>query len=216
MFMKILKTVCIGLFLTYSAAAQVDPKAQEILKSVSAKYKSFKTLSAKFKINVADLKAKTNDNQVGTIILKGAKYNLVLGTQEIISDGSTVWTYLKDANEVQINDPKTDANAISPTNMFTIYEKGFKSKFISEKVIGGKTMQIIELVPEDLKRNFSRVQLTINKNEKYIAQAIIYQKNGTNITYAVQDFKPNVPADDALFVFNKAKYPGCEEVDLRN
>lgn len=214
--MKILKKISLALLLTYSATAQVDPKAQEILKSVSTKYKSFKTLSAKFKINVADLKAKTNENQEGTIVLKGVKYKLVIGSQEIISDGKVVWTYLKDANEVQINDPKTDANAISPTNMFTIYEKGFKSKFVAEKVIGGKTMQIIELVPEDTKRNFSRVQLTINKTEKYIAQAIIYQKNGTNITYAVQEFKPNVPAEDALFVFNKTLYPGCEEVDLRN
>lgn len=214
--MKFLKTIIISFLITQLATAQVDPKAQEILKSVSVKYKSFKTLSAKFKVTVADLKNKTNENQSGTIILKGAKYKLVLGTQEIISDGNVVWTYLKDANEVQINDPKSDPNSISPTNMFTIYEKGFKSKYISDKVIGGKQMQIIELVPEDAKRNFSKVQLTINKTEKYIAQAIIYQKSGTNISYAVQEFKPNVAADDALFTFNKSSHPGCEEVDLRN
>lgn len=214
--MKFIKLIIACSFITQLVSAQVDPKAQEILKSVSTKYKSFKTLSAKFKVSVEDLKNKTNDNQTGTIILKGPKYKLVLGAQEIISDGKVVWTYLKDANEVQINDPKSDPNSISPTNMFTIYEKGFKSRFIADKVIAGKPMQIIELVPEDTKRNFIKVQLTINKTEKFIAQAIIYQKSGTNLTYAVQEFKPNVPADDAMFTFNKASHPGCEEVDLRN
>ncbi|HQV01191.1 MAG: outer membrane lipoprotein carrier protein LolA [Bacteroidia bacterium] len=214
--MKKVVVVLVFLVSNILAQAQVDPKAQEILKSVSVKYKSFKTLSAKFKVNVTDQKTKTNESQVGTVILKGNKYKLLLGAQEIISDGNIVWTYLKDANEVQLNDPKSDPNAISPTNMFTIYEKGFKSKFIGEKVVGGKAVQIIELVPEDTKRNFSKVQLTVSKAEKYITQAIIYQKNGANISYAVQEFKPNIPADDIMFTFNKAKYPGCEEVDLRN
>jgi outer membrane lipoprotein carrier protein len=204
------------IFVNASITAQVEPKAQEILKNVSIKYKSFKTLSAKFKVNVNDQKTNTNQSQAGTVILKGNKYKLLLGTQEIISDGNTVWTYLKDANEVQLNDAKTDPNAISPTNMFTIYEKGFKSKYVGEKVVAGKAMHVLELVPEDAKRNFSKVQLTISKADKYITQAIIYQKNGSSITYAVQEFKPNVPADDVFFTFNKTKYPGCEEVDLRN
>ena len=37
--------------------AQTDPKAQEILKGVSAKYKSCKTLSASFKLNILDQKS---------------------------------------------------------------------------------------------------------------------------------------------------------------
>lgn len=214
--MKFIRLLIAGFLISNIVAAQVDPKAQEILKSVSVKYKSYKSVSAKFKITVLDQKAKTTDNQSGTLILKGSKYKVMMGTQEIVSDGKVIWTYLKDANEVQINDPKSDPNSISPSNIFTIYETGFKSKYLGEKAIGGKQMQIIELVPEDTKRNFFKVQLTINKAEKYVAQAIIYQKSGTNLTYAVQEFKPNAPADDVLFTFNKANYPGVEEVDLRN
>ncbi len=97
-----------------------------------------------------------------------------------------------------------------------MYETGFKSKYSGEKTIGGKQMQIVELVPEDAKRNFSRVKLVINKSEKYITEATIYQKSGTNLTYNVLEFKPNVAADESVFMFNKANYPGVEEVDLRN
>ncbi len=106
--MKVLKMLVAAVLVSQFAWAQVDPKAQEILKSVSAKYKSYKTVSAKFKISVVDQKSKSAENQTGTLLLKGPMYKVVMGSQEIISDGKVIWTYLKDANEVQINDPKSD------------------------------------------------------------------------------------------------------------
>ena len=139
-----------------------------------------------------------------------------MGTQEILSDGKVVWTYLKDANEVQINEPKSDPGAITPQNIFTIYEKGFKSKYIGEKTVGGKVLQIIELVPEDAKRNFIKIQLTINKSEKYIAQAIVYEKSGTNYTYSIDSFNSNTEVNDTIFTFNKSNYPNVDVIDLRN
>lgn len=34
--------------------------------------------------------------------LKGEKYKMVMGRQEVFCDKQSVWTYLKDINEVQI------------------------------------------------------------------------------------------------------------------
>ena len=207
---------CVLVLLSFlNASAQVDAKAQEVLKGVSAKYKSLKSYSVKFNVNVADPKNKTNEKQSGTILIKGQKYKLVLGTQEIYCDSKTVWTYLKDAAEVQVNEPKTDPNAITPTSIFTIYEKGFKSKFMGEKSEKGKTIQSIELVPEDLKKSYFKVQLSINKTEKIITQAKIFQRDGTTIGYAIDSFTPSATADDHAFVFDPKKYPGVEVIDLR-
>ncbi|RYF62489.1 MAG: outer membrane lipoprotein carrier protein LolA, partial [Cytophagaceae bacterium] len=33
--------------------------------------------------------------------------------------------------------------------------------------------------------------------------------------YTITKFTPNAPAPDALFTFDKSKYPGVEVVDLR-
>lgn len=214
--MRPIKIFAMLIVFSISLQAQTDKKAQDILKSVSVKYKSLKNITAKFKLNIKDQANKAIQNQNGTLVLKGPKYKLIMGTQEILSDGKVVWTYLKDANEVQINEPKSDPGAITPQNIFTIYEKGFKSKYIGEKTVGGKVLQIIELVPEDAKRNFIKIQLTINKSEKYIAQAIVYEKSGTNYTYSIDSFNSNTEVNDTIFTFNKSNYPNVDVIDLRN
>ena len=154
--------------LTQIAFAQKDSRSQEILKSVSAKYKTFKSVSATFRLNIEDKKAKTNQTQNGSILINGDKYNLSITGQQIISDGQTSWTYLKDANEVQVNDAQNKADGISPTNIFSIYEKGFDSRFSEEKNEGGKAYQYIDLKPLEKGKPYFKIQLKINKTEKTI------------------------------------------------
>jgi outer membrane lipoprotein carrier protein len=199
----------------YSLSGQTDPKADEVLKAVSAKYKSYKTLSASFKLVIDNEKEKTKENQTGNIIIKENKYKLSMDGQEVISDGKTIWTFLKEENEVQINDATTKKDAVTPSSIFTIYEKGFRSKYIGEKTEAGKTVHHIELVPEDTKKPYFKIQLYINKEDKYVTSAKVLNKNGINLFYAVDKFNPDVPADDALFTFDKAKHPGVEVIDLR-
>lgn len=205
-----------GLFTNSAhAQAQKDPKAQEILKGVSAKYKASKALSASFTIVTLDQKSKATDKQTGTILVKGDKYRLTLKGQEIISDGKTAWTYIKESNEVQVNDVATNSDAISPTNLFTIYEKGFSSKYIGEAKVNNVLMQQIELIPDDTKKSYFKIQININKTEKVISSAKIFDKNGTHLTYTVDKLKLNAEAAETVFTFDKAKYPGVEMVDLR-
>jgi len=192
-----------------------DPKAQEILKSVSAKFKATKSLSASFKITTLDQKTKKSDTRSGNIILKGNKYKLMLAGQEIYCDGASSWTFLKDANEVQISGADEKTNGISPTNIFTIYEKGFSSKYMGETKIDNIAVHHIELVPDDAKKPYFKIQVFINKADKFITSAKVFEKNGTHITYTVEKLKLNVDAPDTMFAFDKSKYPGIEVVDLR-
>src|SRR2546426_11874150 len=112
---------------------QKDKKAEDILNSVSKKYKSYKSVKATFVITMENAKDKSKDVQNGTICLKGSKYKLNVAGQDVISDGKTRWTYVKESNEVQIDNQKTDENSITPSNLFTMYEKGFLFKFMGEK-----------------------------------------------------------------------------------
>lgn len=198
-----------------SAQGTKDPKAQEILKGVSTKYKSMKSLSAAFKLTTQDQKSKTTDTQTGNLLVRGEKYKLTLKGQEVIADGITIWTYLKESNEVQVNDASEKSEGISPTTIFTIYEKGFSTKYIGDKKEGTKTYQQIELIPDDSKKGFFKIQLFIDKQDKIISSAKIFNKNGTNITYVIEQFKMNPDAPDAVFTFDKLKHPGVEVVDLR-
>jgi outer membrane lipoprotein carrier protein len=197
-------------------AAQQDKKAADILKGVSAKYKSFKSVKATFKITMENPNDKSKDIQSGTICLKGNKYKLEVAGQDIVTDGKTRWTYVKDANEVQIDNQKTDENSITPSNIFTMYEKGWMFKFTGEQNEKGMVYQLVELIPVDpKKKNIFKVKLTINKNDKFIAAAKLFDKNGSTQTIAVDKLSPDACSDDALYSFNTSKYPGAEVIDLR-
>ena len=201
---------------TEQPATKQDKKAEDILKGVSNKYKSFKSVKATFVITMENPKDKTKDEQKGTICLKGDKYKLEVAGQDIISDGKTRWTFVKDANEVQIDNLKTDENSITPANIFTMYEKGFMFKFIGEQNEKGMTYQLVELVPIDpKKKNLFKVKLSINKNDKFIASAKLFDKNGTIQTISVDKLTPDACEDDGIYSFNAAKYPGADVIDLR-
>lgn len=216
--MKHLVLALLAISFIYSngfAQGTKDPKAQEILKSVSAKFKATKALSASFKISTLDQKTKKTDQRAGTIVLKGDRYKLSLAGQEVFCDGTSSWTYLKESNEVQISSAEESNGGISPTNIFTIYEKGFASKYMGETKMNNIAVHHIELVPDDSKKSYFKIQLFINKNDKFITSAKIFEKSGTIITYTVEKLKLDVAAADNTFVFDKTKYPGVEVVDLR-
>lgn len=212
---RLICTVISLMLITSQLNAQTDAKAQEILKGVSAKYKSYKTLSASFKLSILDQKTKKVSAQNGSITLRGAQFNLVMNDQTVMSDGKTTWTYLKESNEIQISDNKPVGDGISPTTIFTMYEKGYKSKFLADKTLNKKAVQLIELIPEDTKKSFIKIQLTVDKAGKYISEAKIFDKSGAIYTYSIAKFTPNAAVTEDLFSYNKAKFPGVEIIDLR-
>jgi outer membrane lipoprotein-sorting protein len=198
--------------------AQEDAKAKAILDEVSAKTRSYSNFKTTFSQTLENKDAKINETQEGTLTIKGNKYRLEIAGQEVISDGKTVWTFLKDANEVQINnvDPNS-SDAITPTNLFTIYEKGFKYKYEGEKTENGKAVHNITLHPKDPKgKPYHTIKLTIDKAAKQITSFRVLSKDGNNFTYKVKTFTPNVPEiTDSIFTFNTAKHPKVEVIDLR-
>ncbi|MBK5284372.1 MAG: outer membrane lipoprotein carrier protein LolA [Bacteroidia bacterium] len=194
----------------------VDRKAKNILKKVSEKFRRYKSIKATFLISIENQKDKSSENQKGIIQLKGDKYRLHIANQDIISDGKTVWTYMKDANEIQINNASKDTNAITPANFLTLYEKGFLFKFIGEEKEKGMVYQLVELVPVDpKKKSVVKVKLRINKKEQMINTARLIDKNGTVIIYKIENLFPDSASADSLFNFNVKNYPGAEVIDLR-
>lgn len=213
--MKSIKIIIVSLLISSSVFAQVDKKAKDILSGVSAKYKSMKSMKIDFSYTLENPTAKIKETQTGSILLSGAKYRLNIAGQEVISDGKTSWTYMKQAKEVQVNTIDPDAEGIKPNEIFTMYEKGFLYRFVDEKTVAGKVQQNLELTPTDKSKEFFKVKLTIDKASKQIVKSIIFDKNGNRYTYAVKAFaaNPSITADS--FNFDPKKHPGVEVVDLR-
>ncbi|HEY6505424.1 MAG TPA: outer membrane lipoprotein carrier protein LolA [Chitinophagaceae bacterium] len=204
--------------LSFSVFAQAknDPEAKKILDAVSAKFKTFTSVQAGFSYKVEDAKGKAMSTKTGTIWMKGNKYKVSFGGQEIFSDGKTVWNYDKSANEVTISTIDASGNGITPQKLFTnFYDKDFLYVLNGEKKVGTKTIQEIEMTPTDKSKNFHKVYLQVDKGAKTIYSTRVLENAGNKYTYTVSSMKTNAAMADNVFVFDKKKYPGVEEVDLR-
>ena len=84
-------------------SAQVDEKAKGILDKMSNKYQSIPAYKTNFVYRLTNKVEEINEEFSGEIMVKGEKYVLLMSDQEIFNDGETIWTYLKDANEVNVD-----------------------------------------------------------------------------------------------------------------
>ena len=210
----VLSIVMISLYGVKSYAQLDDTKAKTTLDAVSAKMKSYTTMKIEFTYSIVNTKTNVNESKIGTIQVKGSKYRIEIGGQTVICDGTTVWTYLKDENEVNINTASKQEDANNPTTILNNYNANFKPKFIKEVVDGGKQVIIIDMTPIKGK-SYYKVRLNIDKVAQQIVSSIIYDKNGSTYTYKISKFTSNVAMDDSLFTFNKANFPGVEVNDMR-
>ena len=147
--------------------------------------------------------------------MKGNKYYVNLNGQEIWCDNKTIWTYMKESNEVQISSFDANENSFTPTKLFTnFYDKEYTYRYSGEQSLGGKKVDVILLVPTNKSKQFSKIELMIDKGA-VVAGGKMYEKNGNIYSYTVSGYTPNPALADAVFVFNQKKYPGVEVVDLR-
>lgn len=219
---KIITSTFLLMFTSFALFAQSnslgtnDPAAKKILDAVSIKFKSFKSVKAKFSLKIENASGKALGNKTGTVYMKGSKYRISVTGQEIFSDGNNVSTYDKAANEITITKIDPSANSLTPQKLFTnFYDKDFLYKLNGEKASGGKTIQEIELTPTDKSKPFFKVLLYIDKKSTTISSSKIFEKGGNKYTYAVSNMKTATIVPDAQFVLDTKMFPGAEIVDLR-
>ena len=193
-----------------------DADAQKTLDAVSAKFKGFKSVTAKFNLKIENSAGKIQGSKSGVVSMKGGKYHISITGQEIYCDGNTTWTYDKSSNEVQINKFDGSAGTISPQKMFTdFYNKDFLIKSNGSVKVNGKMMEEIELTPIDKTKTFFKVLVDVDKATQTIKQTKIFEKTGNRFTYGVNSMTTNTVIPDAQFNFDVKKFPGVEVVDLR-
>jgi outer membrane lipoprotein carrier protein len=216
MFKHLLLSVLLLSFTLHTAQAQDDPKSKAIVDKLMAQAKGWTSFEADFSSRLQSTRDKLDVKQEGNMKVKDKKFRLALDKNTVISDGKTVYTYNKDANEVTLSDPADMDQDLDPSTLITQYEKGFKSQFVEEKTEGGVVVQVVKLFPlEPAKKAFHTVILTVDKAKTEPRSIQILYKDGNTVTYILNKFTPNPTLADALFSFDKSKFPGVEVNDMR-
>jgi chaperone LolA len=213
---KILFTALILFSISALSNAQTDPKAKAILSAVSKKYAAYNIIKANFTYTIENPQSKLKQTESGTLYTKSKtnKYKIVTSTQDMISDGKSQWTYLKQDKEVNLSNVDNSSNSINPARIFTIYEKGYKYVSMPDIKENSRVYNVIDLTPTASGNNFFKIRLTIDQANKQITKAIIFDKNGNRYSYLIKSLLP-VKISESIFSFNPQSYPGVEVVDLR-
>ena len=200
-----------------TANAQDDAKGKAIVDKLMAAAKTWTSFEADFSSRLQSTKDKLDVKQEGNMKVKGKKFRLQLDKNTVINDGTTMYTYSKESNEVTLNDPSEMDQELDPTKIFTQYEKGFKVQFVEEKTdAAGTVVQVVKLFPTEAgKKPYHTVVLTVDKAKTEPKSVQVLYKDGNVVTYTLKKFTANAVLADALFTFDKAKYPGVEVNDMR-
>ena len=205
------------LFLAGSISAQDDARSKAIIDKLMAKSKTWTSFEADFSSRLQNTKDKLDVKQEGNMKVKGKKFRLMLDKNTIINDGTTIYTYNKESNEVNLSDPAEMDQELDPSKLFSQYEKGFKSAFVEEKAdAAGVMTQVIKLFPlEPAQKAFHTVVITVDKAKVEPKVIQVLYKDGNTVNYTLKKFTANPELADGLFVFDKAKFPGVEVNDMR-
>jgi len=201
---------------TFAQTTDLEAEADALLKTVTAKYKAYQTARIELDLLI-DLPEVEGDQKSKVIAwLKGDKFKVELDDQMFVSDNITIWNYLMEYNEVQINDYEESDAIFSPSIIFNLYNKDYAFRLKEEhKNSEGVLVKIIELTPIKKDQNFFKIELKIDDAKKEIMQAKIFEKSGMRYTYTIKNFTPNIPLDDNFFIFDPSEYKDIEIIDAR-
>lgn len=195
---------------------QTDAAAKSLLDKVSKTYEAYKTIQADFSLTIKQAQQDTHTESGKIAMDKPAgKYHITMGSQDIISDGTTQWMVLKDVGEVQVTEVAPPTDAISPTNIFSFYKEGYKYVSAADERAGNKQLAVVELTPEDANAPYFKIKLRVDGSTYHIQDVTIFDKGGNRFVYTIKHTKTNPQLADSRFVFRQADYPDFELVDLR-
>lgn len=197
-----------------SAQLIQDKDALDIVHQLEKKYNSFKSLEATFKLTI-EIPEEESIIQSGNMIQKGNAYFLNTESQDIYSDGKSVWVHLKDDNEVQINSVEEDEASLinlSPKGIFALFDEEIYEYAI---VKNEGAINQIEFKPMDQDSEFSKIRISVDTKSKSLLNTKVFYKDGMRSTLEVGQVSTDQNYDDQQFVFDVDAHPGVYVEDLR-
>ena len=214
--MKSIKLLIGLFFISNLLFSQSDENAKILLDKVSAKTKEYKTIFLEFTNSIENtnqgLEKRTTE---GSLFIKDDKYKIIFLGNEQLFDGEKIYRIINDDLAIEIYNPEDiEEEGLSPTDILTLYETGYKFKMGELKEINNKPIQTIFLYPENTEQPFKHIELGIDLNKHQITHFIQFGKNGTNTEYYINNFKTNLTDIDSLLIFNPLLYEKFEIIDL--
>jgi len=210
--MKKIGILLISLWISYSGFSQDETAAKSLLDEVSSKMGAYNNMFIGFSQTLTNEEAGIQEGDEppirGEITMQGEKYNLNYLGNNFIFDGKKLHVINHDEKEISITEGNMDGNDgfIYPSKLLSFYKEGYNFEMGSLKMINGKKVQFVTLVPIDSNSDIISVKLGIDAKTKHIYNLIQTGSNGSKTTFTINQFKSNQTLSTNFFNFNTEKY----------
>ena len=148
-------------------------------------------------------------NASGTISIKGKKFYMHSSATTMWFDGTTLWTYVAQNEEVNISTPTAQQlQSLNPYHFINLYKQGYTYTMTTNS-----TAYTVHLTATDSQKKISEAFVTVSK-ENYAPKEIKLLQGAKWTTFTVSGLKSE-RLDDAMFRFKSSDYPDAELIDLR-
>ncbi len=204
-----------GLMLLAIYSSAQNP-ADALLDNMSAKVRKAPSLKASFELKIKMPNGKVKETRNGVLSSKKNKFNILMGDNEIICDGTNLWNYNKKAKEVQINEYEEEEATISPQKLFSSsFKKDYNYSYAGMRVMNKNMYKVVRLIPKNKGGQFTKVELLINPRTGLVYRGYITD-NGKNLyVYTVKSIDLSKSVPDSKFTYNQDAHPDVAVLDLR-
>lgn len=185
-------------------------KALQVLKTVYQRYDALNSLT--MDINVTIMDGDYSYKKVGKASVKGDKFKLDTEDEKIVSDGKSMWVYLKSDKSLQItNATKDNQNFFCyPTKLLQKYQSSCAVELVGQ-ANGGYTVQF-NAYNDDCP--YETIKVSINKNYQ-ITKISVLEAEDMGYTISISNVKKNVSLSENTFKFDTNSVSKSKIRDLR-
>ncbi|MBQ9417393.1 MAG: outer membrane lipoprotein carrier protein LolA [Bacteroidales bacterium] len=205
----LLLSPCATAQITHASQGRLDENATEALRKAASRFNQ----NVAFTVTATSFSSekKLLSKQTAQVRYHKGKYRLSLPDQELISDGTTLWHWNKQASEVAISNVSTDdVDFLNPASLLTNYPQLFKPKYIRTDADG---TAVIDLQPHSA-RNFHKLRLFIREEDGLLLRIEVHKFDSSRELYEISDFK-RAATPASQFTFTPADHPSVEVIDMR-
>ncbi len=192
-----------------SAAKELLASTIDQLKSADG-YKGDFTMKMFFDNNL-------ETEEKGLIRTSGEKILMDLGQFKYVADGISSWTYLKERNEVQINDVSSDDFSMyNPLVLLDhFFQGGYKYEITNQFEESNITYSKLDIIPESRESEYAKIIVVISDQESLPSGISLIQKDGVRYDVVIDNIEINPPGNNSDFTFTTSDYPNIVVEDLR-
>ncbi len=193
-------------------AAVFVPQAQAqtadaVARGLQQRYGAIESLRASF------VQTAGGQRLQGTLSVRDDAFRLDLGSQVLVTDGGTLWSYSRDDDQVVVQDYDPARVGFSVGQLFTNYLDVFRVTGASKATVGGVRHDVLTLRPRQSGSSVRDATLYVRSSDAVPTRVRVHDTNGGTLAFDLKNVERNVSLPASTFRFAAPR--GTEVVDLR-